>query len=66
MSIAVSLELSVAEGHAMATEVRHQLLHHVRFLGEVSVHVDPLDQAGSAYHRIAEHVHDRLPTDSYG
>ena len=32
ISIAVAPELSVAEGHAIATEVRHQLLHHVRYL----------------------------------
>jgi cation diffusion facilitator family transporter len=65
VSIAVAPELSVAEGHALATEVRHQLLHHVRYLSEVSVHVDPLDQAGAEHHRIAEHVHDGLPTHSH-
>lgn len=65
VSIAVAPELSVAEGHAIATEVRHQLLHHVRYLREVSVHVDPLDQAGEEHHRIAEHVHDGLPTHSH-
>jgi cation diffusion facilitator family transporter len=62
VSIAVAPELSVAEGHAIATEVRHQLLHHVRHLSEVSVHVDPLDQAGAEHHRIGEHAHDGLPT----
>ena len=41
MSIGVAPELSVAEGHAIAIEVRHQLLHHVRYLSEVGVHVDP-------------------------
>jgi len=65
VSIAVAPELSVAEGHVLATEVRHQLLHHVRYLSEASVHVDPLDQAGAGYHRIAEHVHDGLPTHSH-
>jgi cation diffusion facilitator family transporter len=65
VSIAVAPELSVAEGHAIATEVRHQLLHHVRYLSDVSVHVDPLDQAGMEYHRIAEHVHDGLPSHSH-
>jgi cation diffusion facilitator family transporter len=65
VSIAVAPELSVAEGHALATEVRHQLLHHVCYLSEVSVHVDPLDQAGAEHHRIAEHVHDGLPTHSH-
>jgi divalent metal cation (Fe/Co/Zn/Cd) transporter len=65
VSIAVAPELTVIEGHAIATEVRHQLLHHVRHLSEVSVRVDPLDQAGAAHHRIAEHVHDGLPTHSH-
>jgi cation diffusion facilitator family transporter len=65
VSIAVAPELSVAEGHAIATEVRHQLLHHVRYLSDVSVHVDPLDQAGAEHHRIANHVHDDLPIHSH-
>ena len=65
VSIAVARELSVAEGHAIATEVRHQLLHHVRYLSEVSVHVDPLDRAGAEHHRIGEHAHDGLPTHSH-
>ena len=65
VSIAVVPELSVAEGHALATEARHQLLHHVRYLSEVSVHVDPLGQAGAAHHRIAEHTHDGLPVHAH-
>jgi cation diffusion facilitator family transporter len=65
VSIAVAPELSVAEGHAIAIEVRHQLLHSVRSLSEVSVHVDPLDKAGEEHHRIAEHAHDGLPTHSH-
>jgi divalent metal cation (Fe/Co/Zn/Cd) transporter len=65
MSIGVAPELSVAEGHAIVIEVRHQLLHHVRYLREVSVHVDPLDKAGEEHHRIVDHVHDGLPTHSH-
>lgn len=65
LNIAVSPTLSVAQGHAIAKEVRHQLLHHVRYLNEVSVHVDPLDQAGVEHHRIASHAHDGLPTHSH-
>lgn len=65
VSIAVAPELSVAEGHAIATEVRHQLLHHVRYLNEVTVHVDPLDKAGAEHHRIDEHAHDGIPTHSH-
>jgi cation diffusion facilitator family transporter len=65
ISIAVAPELSVADGHALATEVRHQLLHHVRYLSEAIIHIDPLDKAGAEHHRIAKHIHDGLPAHSH-
>jgi cation diffusion facilitator family transporter len=65
VSIAVASALSVAEGHAIAKEVRHQLLHHVRYLSGVIVHVDPADEAGAHYHQIAEHIHDGLPAHAH-
>jgi cation diffusion facilitator family transporter len=65
VSIAVASALSVAEAHAIAKEVRHQLLHHVRYLSGVIVHVDPADEAGAHYHQIAEHIHDGLPAHAH-
>ncbi len=65
VNIAVTPALSVAEGHRIAKEVRHQLLHHVRYLAGVTLHVDPQDEAGEHYHQIAEHVHDGLPVHSH-
>jgi cation diffusion facilitator family transporter len=65
VSIAVTSALSVAEGHAIAKEVRHQLLHQVHMLGGISVHVDPVDEAGEHYHHIAAHTHDGLPVHSH-
>src|SRR5215470_5865984 len=61
VSVSVSGELSVTEGHAIAKEVRHQLLHHLPHLGGVAVHVDPYGQGGERFHRIGEHTHDGLP-----
>ena len=58
LNIAVSPQLSVAQGHAIATDVRHQLMHHVPQLANAIIHVDPLDASGEEYHRIAEHRHD--------
>jgi cation diffusion facilitator family transporter len=58
LNIAVSPHLSVAQGHAIATEVRHQLVHHVPHLANAIIHVDPLDASGEEYHHIAEHRHD--------
>jgi Co/Zn/Cd efflux system component len=46
-------------------EVRHQLLHHMRYLNEAIIHIDPLDKAGAEHHRIAEHIHDGLPAHSH-
>jgi cation diffusion facilitator family transporter len=65
VSIAVTPALSVAEGHAIAKEVRHQLLHDVCYLSGVIVHVDPADEAGAHYHHIAAHTHDGLPAHSH-
>lgn len=50
LSITVNAELSVAEGHDIAKEVIHALLHEIEHLGEAHVHVDPYDEAGSHYH----------------
>jgi cation diffusion facilitator family transporter len=57
LNITVRPALSVAQGHAIATEVRHQLLHHLPALGNAVIHVDPLDASGEEHHRMAEHRH---------
>jgi cation diffusion facilitator family transporter len=41
VNLAVSPKLSVAEGHAIAVEARHQLLHHLPYLSNVTIHIDP-------------------------
>jgi cation diffusion facilitator family transporter len=58
LNITVRSHLSVAQGHAIATEVRHQLLHHMPHLANAIIHVDPIDASGEEHHRIAEHRHD--------
>lgn len=65
LNISVSPELSVAQGHAIATAVRHQLLHHLPYLGNAIIHVDPLDASGEEHHRIVEHMHDHLPAHTH-
>jgi len=61
INIAVAPDLSVAEGHAIAKEVHHQLLHQLRYLAAAVIHVDPVEEAGEHYHRVAAHSHDGLP-----
>ena len=65
LNIAVNPQLSVAQGHAIAAEVRHQLLHHVRHLANAVIHVDPLDASGEEHHRVVEHVHGDLPAHAH-
>jgi len=56
---------SVTAGHAIAKEVRHQLLHQLPHLGTVMVHVDPQGEGGERHHRIGAHAHDGLPVHSH-
>ena len=46
-------DLSVAEGHAIAREVNHRLLHELRYLDMAVVHVDPVQESGEEHHRIS-------------
>src|SRR5215204_1090138 len=66
INIAVDPEMPVRQAHAVATEVRHQLLHHLDYLSLAVIHVDPADQSGETYHRIGDHAHDGLPLHSHG
>jgi cation diffusion facilitator family transporter len=65
MSVTVPSSLSVAEGHDVGKEVRHQLLHHLPHLGRVTVHIDPHGQGGEHHHRIEPHAHDDLPIHTH-
>jgi len=61
VNVTVDAELSVEEGHTIATEVRHQLFHHVPYLSQAIIHIDPLHASGEAFHRIAHHAHEGGP-----
>ena len=65
VNIAVEARLSVAEGHTIAREVNHRLLHHLGYLEMAVVHVDPVRENGEEHHRIASHSHDGLPVHSH-
>lgn len=55
-NIAVGPELSVEQGHQISTKVQHELLHHLRYLSNATVHVDPMGASGESYHRIPGHT----------
>lgn len=66
INISVRSDASVSEGHEIAKEVNHQLVHHLPQLGQATIHVDPDGKLGEEHHR---HTHDdchkhlgRMPT----
>lgn len=65
VNIAVNREFSVERGHEIAREVRHQLLHHLKYLSNATIHIDPVTASGEEYHRIREHEHGNLPIHSH-
>jgi cation diffusion facilitator family transporter len=65
VSVAVGPGLSVEKGHEIAKEVRHQLLHHLRYLSNAAIHIDPIDASGEHHHHIGEHAHGNLPAHSH-
>ena len=65
VNIAVDPLISVEEGHAIAVEVRHRMIDSLSYLSNVVVHVDPLGSAGELFHRLPEHEHDNLLSQSH-
>jgi len=61
INLAVSDELTLMEGHEIAKEVQHQLIHHLSYLSGATIHVDPLKASGEENHRPGEHKHGDLP-----
>jgi len=65
LNIAINPAVTVEEGHEIAMEVRHTLMHHLRYLSGVTIHIDPVTASGEAYHHMGEHTHDGLPSHSH-
>ena len=51
LNIAVDPGLSVGDGHEIAEDVHHRLLHNLKYLSNATVHVDPEGLAGEVHHR---------------
>jgi cation diffusion facilitator family transporter len=58
LNIALDSNLSVEKGHAIACEVRHKLLHHLKYLDNAVIHIDPVSASGEKFHCIENHSHD--------
>jgi cation diffusion facilitator family transporter len=65
LNLAVSPDISVAQSHQIAVEARHQLLHHLPYVSNAIIHVDPTNVSGEQNHSIKEHAHEDLPVHSH-
>jgi divalent metal cation (Fe/Co/Zn/Cd) transporter len=55
IAVVVDEDLTVRQGHVVAEAVRHDLLHSVRHLDDVDVHVDPCGHHGTDPHAAVGH-----------
>ncbi len=62
LHVTVDCDLTVADGHRVAEEVRHALLHEVKGLDHALVHVDPCDHRGADHHEVTAHHADGTGT----
>jgi len=58
--IAVNPQLTTAESHRIAEELRHSLFHRLTNLSEVIVHIDPWSEAPEQFHQLTTH-HEPVP-----
>lgn len=65
VNVTLPSKMSLSAAHTIAEEVRHQLLHHLKYLSLVVIHVDPEEKSGERHHRIENHSHDGLPIHSH-
>jgi len=61
VNLAVAPELTVAEAHTIAAAAEHEVLHRLSYLSNATIHVDPADASGEAYHRPGEREHGAEP-----
>jgi divalent metal cation (Fe/Co/Zn/Cd) transporter len=57
--------LSVEKRHKIAKKFQHELLLHLKYLSDATIHADPEIASGSDHHHITEHNHDRPPVHSH-
>jgi cation diffusion facilitator family transporter len=65
VNIAVNPDLTIEQGHAVAMDVRHQLMHYLRYLSSVTIHIDTVNASGERHHYIPNHVHGNSPPHSH-
>ncbi len=64
-NIAVRSDMTVDQAHEIANRLRHDLLHDLEFLSDVTIHIDPISASGKQHHKIDSHQHGNFPEHSH-
>ena len=64
LSISVDADITVAQGHLIAEQVLHELMHSIPKLQWANIHVEPYQPGQSQVHEtVSHHIPDDEPTD---
>ncbi len=63
--ITVADGVSAADAHDIGIEVSHHLSHAFPYIGNSTIHVDPIAMAGIEFHRGYTHQHDDFPQHTH-
>lgn len=58
LNLAVSTDLLISEAHELAQLARHEIMHHLPYIANIVIHIDPANVSGESFHRIESHAHD--------
>ena len=58
INIAVDDQMPIEQAHHVGDHVRRELLHHVNYLSQVTIHIDPLSASGEKHHRLGPQAPD--------
>jgi cation diffusion facilitator family transporter len=61
LNIEVNPQITLAEAHAIAEEVRHRLFHNIKNLSEAIIHTDPYSPTDEYHAATAHHLEDQRP-----
>ncbi len=61
LNIEVNPQITLAEAHAIAEEVRHHLFHNIKDLSEAIIHTDPYSPSGEYHAATAHHLEGQQP-----
>jgi len=65
VNVTLPSQITLAAAHAIAEDVRHQFLHHLKYLSLVVIHLDPEEKSAERHHRNEMRTHDGLPAHSH-